>query len=218
MSARTGQFAGTAGPYPQAEGDNGMKNDEVVIGVSYSAKVGGKTVDVRIDGENARGGWNGTAVATGKPVRVKDARQIRGPAAGDGGRTVEPADDTGDTAPPSDDDLVPLTKLDKAKRAGKKAKGAKAPKEKVAKASKPPKEKKDKALSCLDAAAAVLKAKGEPMRCADMITAMKDKGLWETSAPTPASTLYSAVLREITNKGSASRFKKTDRGLFTLKE
>ena len=70
----------------------------------------------------------------------------------------------------------------------------------------------------MDAAAAVLKAKGEAMRCADMIAAMAEKDLWKTSAPTPAATLYSALLREITKKGSASRFKKTDRGLFTLKE
>ena len=72
-------------------------------------------------------------------------------------------------------------------------------------------------MSCLDAAAAVLKAKGEPMRCIDMIEAMKERGLWTTAAPTPAATLYSAILRELA-KGSASRFKKTDRGHFTLQE
>ena len=73
-------------------------------------------------------------------------------------------------------------------------------------------------MTCLDAAAAVLKAKGEPMRCADMVAAMKAQGLWETTAPTPAATLYSALLREITRKGDASRFRKSDRGLFTLKQ
>jgi len=54
------------------------------------------------------------------------------------------------------------------------------------------------------------------MRCADLITAMKEQGLWASSAPTPAATLSSARLREITTKGADSRFKKTGPGLFTL--
>ena len=35
---------------------------------------------------------------------------------------------------------------------------------------------------------------------------------------TPASTLYAAILREITAKGDASRFVKTERGKFALKD
>jgi hypothetical protein len=190
-----------------------MKKDEVTIGGTYGAKVGNKTLDVRIDSENAKGGWNAVAVATGKPVRIKDARQLRPAAATDGDRTVEPADE-GDST--TDGDLVPLTALDKEKkRAGKKGKGAKAPKEKPARAAKAPKEKKPKAMSCLDAAAAVLKAKGEPMRCKEMVAEMKEKGLWTTTAPTPEATLYSAILRELA-KGTESRFKKTERGHFGL--
>ena len=190
-----------------------MKKEDVTVGASYSAKVGKKPVDVRIESENAKGGWNATAADTGKPVRIKDARQLRGPAGAEGERTVEPADEAGGGA----DDPEPRSDKGK-KRGGSKAKAAKAPKEKTAKVKKPAKEKAPKAMSALDAAAAVLKAKGEPMRCADMIAAMKEKGLWETNAPTPSATLYSALLREITKKGSASRFKKTDRGLFTLKD
>ena len=195
-----------------------MKKEDVTVGASYSAKVGSRTMDVRIESENAKGGWNATGVDSGKPVRIKDARQLRGPAGAEGERTVEPADDANNT---DEGDLVPRTALHKEnKRGGKKGKVAKAPKEKAAKvkAPKAPKANKPKPMSALDAAAAVLKAKGEPMRCADMIAAMKEKELWETSAPTPSATLYSALLREITKKGSASRFKKTDRGLFTLKE
>jgi hypothetical protein len=197
MPPRAINPAGPARPVA-AEGEHAMKKDEVTVGSTYSAKVGARTLDVRIDGENARGGWNATGVDSGKPVRVRDARHLRGPAASAGGeRGIEPADaDGGGGADPSDagGDLVPLTKPDKVKRGGK----------------------KPKAMSCLDAAAAVLKAHGEPMRCADMIAAMKEEGLWETSAPTPAATLYSALLREITKKGPASRFTKSDRGLFAL--
>ena len=48
-----------------------------------------------------------------------------------------------------------------------------------------------------------------------MVTAMKEKGLWSSDAATPWATLYSAILRKITTKKETSRFKKTDRGLFT---
>lgn len=199
-----------------------MKKEEVTIGGTYSAKVGSRTLDVRIDGENTKGGWNGTAVDSGKPVRIKDARHLRAAAGADAeGRTVEPADEDGGGGA-ADDDLVPLTTLDKEKkRDGKKGKAAKAPKEKVAKvrtpkAKKPPKEKKEKPMSALDAAAAVLKAKGEPMRCKEMVEAMREKGLWTTTAPTPEATLYSAILREIGSKKGESRFKKTGRGHFGL--
>ena len=41
-------------------------------------------------------------------------------------------------------------------------------------------------------------------------------GLWATAAPTPAATLYSAILREVGKKGDKSRFRKTDRGHFAL--
>jgi hypothetical protein len=54
-----------------------MKKEDVSVGGTYSAKVGNKTIDVRIDSENAKGGWNATGVDSGKPVRIKDARQLR---------------------------------------------------------------------------------------------------------------------------------------------
>jgi hypothetical protein len=101
MSPRTRRFAGKAGPNPSVTGDTRMKKEDVQVGASYGAKVGKKTIDVRIDGENAKGGWNATAVATGKPIRVKDARQLRGPAGATG-------DDGGDDA--GGDDLVPLSR------------------------------------------------------------------------------------------------------------
>jgi hypothetical protein len=212
MCARAWNPAGAAGP-DTAEGERTMKKDEVVIGGTYSAKVGARTMGVRIDSENARGGWNATGVDSGKPVRIKDVRHLRGPAASaDGDRTVERADEaSGGAGDAGNSNALSLTK----ERGSKKVKAA-PPKEKVAKAKKPPKEKKPKAMSCLDAAAAVLKARGAPMRCKELVEAMKEQKLWETDAPTPAATLSSALLREITKKGSNARFTKTDRGLFAL--
>ena len=74
---------------------------------------------------------------------------------------------------------------------------------------------KAKNLSALDAAAQVLGETGQPMSCKEMIEAMAQKGYWSSpGGKTPASTLYSGILKEITTKGKESRFKKTDRGRF----
>jgi hypothetical protein len=122
---------------------------------------------------------------------------------------------------PTDPDLVPLTAMDKERKAGKgsaKSKATKEPKavKEAAAAREPKAAKVNEGMSCLDAAAAVLKAKGEPMRCKDLINEMFAKKLWHSDAPTPAATLYSAILREMGRKGAKARFRKTDRGHFAL--
>lgn len=107
-------------------------------------------------------------------------------------------------------DLVPLAK------AMKPAKATKGSKAKTPKAPKPAKAEKPKKTSGLDAAAQVLADAGQPMRCKDMVEMMLAKGLWKTDGKTPAATIYAAILREIQTKGTEARFKKTDRGLFTV--
>jgi len=94
----------------------------------------------------------------------------------------------------------------------------KAPKpEGAKKAKKEPKGSKEKKTSALDAAAKVLGENGEPMNCQEMIKAMSDKGYWKSPGGlTPHATLYSAILREIKAKGKEARFKKADRGKFSL--
>ena len=48
-----------------------------------------------------------------------------------------------------------------------------------------------------------------------MVAAAKDRGLWTPgSGKTPEQTLYSAIMREIRDKGDASRFEKDARGHF----
>jgi hypothetical protein len=74
-------------------------------------------------------------------------------------------------------------------------------------------------MSCLDAAAKVLKAAKEPMNCQEMIKAMADKGYWNSpNGLTPHATLYSAILRELKAKGAEARFMKAERGKFTATE
>ncbi len=55
-----------------------MKKAEVKVDGTYAAKVSGKVVPVRIDAENPRGGWDATNTATGRKVRIKSARRLRG--------------------------------------------------------------------------------------------------------------------------------------------
>lgn len=86
------------------------------------------------------------------------------------------------------------------------------------KAAKPAKQEAEKRLSALDAAAKVLAKSKEPMGCQELIDAMAKQKLWASpNGKTPAATLYAAILREITRKGTEARFKKTDRGRFAAR-
>jgi hypothetical protein len=90
---------------------------------------------------------------------------------------------------------------------------AKRPKQRNSQKAAAPKEKKN---SALDAAARVLAETGTAMTCQELITIMAEKGYWASpGGKTPQTTLYSAMLREITTKGANSRFQKTDRGKFS---
>ncbi len=74
-----------------------------------------------------------------------------------------------------------------------------------------------KKLGALDAAAKVLGQKKKSMTAKELIEAMSAKGYWKSpGGRTPHATLYSAMLREINTKGKDSRFKKVERGQFSI--
>jgi len=78
---------------------------------------------------------------------------------------------------------------------------------------------KPKRVTALDAAARVLAEEGKPMSCGDLIAAMAAKKYWSSpGGKTPGSTLYAAITREVKTKGSAARFKKTERGKFEVRK
>lgn len=53
------------------------------------------------------------------------------------------------------------------------------------------------------------------MRVQELIATMADQNQWKSPAgATPHATLYAAMMREARDKGSASRFRKVDRGMF----
>jgi hypothetical protein len=57
------------------------------------------------------------------------------------------------------------------------------------------------------------------MNTRQLIEVMSQKGYWTSpGGKTPWATLYSAILREITNDGDAARFVKTERGKFAFRK
>jgi len=221
-----------------------VKKSDVKIGGVYTAKVTNKIVQVRIDAESRYGGWDATNLTTNKKIRVRSAAKLRSAVGGHGAatgakkakgaskpkapakshstQTSAPTGETVATTEPSPsvcpncgsterDEDGDCAKCHEPKVADNDTK-AKKPRAKKAKADKP------KRTSGLDAAAKVLEESGEPMTAKAMVEAAEAKGYWKSPAgKTPHATVYSAILREITQKGDASRFVKTERGKFAAK-
>ncbi|MEW6199781.1 MAG: winged helix-turn-helix domain-containing protein [Planctomycetota bacterium] len=183
-----------------------MKKDEIKIGQCYEAKVSDRIVSVRIDSSNSHGGWNATNTATGKRIRIKSAQRLRR-AVPTGRKAAKQADAT------PEPEVNPTVEV---------ITGQPLPEGDCVKAAKPrrPKkaagEPKPKRVSALDAAAQVLADSDQPLRAKEMIEAMAERGLWSSpNGKTPEATLYAAILREISTKGSEARFRKVERGQFT---
>src|SRR5689334_3375219 len=147
---------------PRPNRSTGMKKDDVRIGSTYSAKVSGSVVPVRITQEKWKGdkhtGWVGTNTQTGRSVYVKSAQRLRGlvssaeeqpgPAAR-AARITPVANDAADVGPSgAGGEAVGISAVaaspvpPKAAKAGKGAKVKKhapAPKAAKGKAPKPPK-------------------------------------------------------------------------------
>jgi flagellar hook-length control protein FliK len=108
------------------------------------------------------------------------------------------------------------TKKTNTKKAAPRKKAAKKKTSAKASRAKPAKKANGK-LSAINAAAKVLGETKKALNCKGLVEAMADKGYWKSpGGQTPDRTLYSAILREINNKGKQSRFKKADRGQFAL--
>ena len=161
-------------------------NAGIRAGSRAFVKVGRNLVEVRVNGR-AEGGWNVTS-RTGKAMTVK---------------TLLTAD--GETLAAQEAEATATAKTPKAAPA----------KAKAAPAAPSPKAAPMKGLSLLNAAAAVLERSDAPMAVRGMIEEAKAQGLWTPrGGNTPEQTLYSAITREIKDKGGESRFRKEGRGLF----
>jgi len=182
-----------------------MKRNEITIGGVYRAKVSDKLTDVRIDQENPAGGWNATNLATGKNIRIKGAQRLRAQSNAKGKSTKNATSaNTGKSKLKATKDAKPAAKRDTAKRGGPTAK------------KKAIDEAQPKRTSGLDAAAQVLAKSKKPLTCKEIVEVAIEQKLWSPGGKTPHATIYSAIIREIANKGNESRFRKADRGKFEL--
>ena len=178
-----------------------MKKNDVKINGVYAVKVGRNTTGVRIMKENPHGGWDGVNIATNKAIRIKSPTRLHGPY---NPKAKQKTPATSATKTPTS---APVEKTK-----AKSAKDTKAAKEtnmgqRVAKTKRP---------SGLDAAAGVLAQAGQPLSAGEMVKQMLDQNLWQTKGQTPAATIYAAIIREIATKGKTARFRKVERGKFTL--
>jgi hypothetical protein len=216
-----------------------VNKNEIEVGNTYLAKTGGKQVEVRIERVIARGGWSATNLVNGRPVRIRDAKDLRPIKRKVEAAAVttydEAAMETPTVASDAANPAFAATAANNAVEAPAVADTATPDAVDAATADKPPvlvqgapkvvkkltrkkaaDAKSEKGMSCLDAAAEVLKAEGRPLTCKTLIEIMAGRNLWTTAAPTPSATLHNALMREIVKKGPASRFRKSDRGLFEL--
>jgi hypothetical protein len=200
-----------------------MKKNEIKIGQSYKVKVSGNIAEVRITGENPHGGWDGVNVATNRAVRIKSVQRIRSLVSRPAKRRVAKTLDEAEAANGTPAKKV-MTKAEYEAQAASEGgdvgpgaatspEAADEPKGKTKRATGEPRAKRP---SGLDAAAAVLAEAGKPLNAKEMVERMLATGMWTTGGKTPAATIYAAIIREIAAKGDQSRFRKVERGKFTL--
>jgi restriction system protein len=73
-------------------------------------------------------------------------------------------------------------------------------------------------VNSLDAAAEVLRRAGKPLHYAEITRLMLDSGLWNTDGKTPDATINARLAVDIKRNGSASRFQRTGKGIFALRD
>jgi hypothetical protein len=56
-----------------------MKAKDVCLNAYYYARVSGRVVKVRIEGESPYGGWDATNVETRRRIRIRSAQRLRAP-------------------------------------------------------------------------------------------------------------------------------------------
>jgi len=213
-----------------------MKKSNVQVGKTYAVKVSGSVVPVKIERENPHGGWDGTNAKTGKTVRIASAQRLRGLWPKKTMPIVTPETDASRVA--AREGLALSERSLALAAAGATATGEQTASEGATATSAPRAKRGRKAASeatgesgrdtgepdatggkqerpsLLNLAARVLAESSEPLTCQQMVERVLATGLWQTEGKTPAATLSSAILREVTTRGSASRFTKVERGKF----
>ncbi len=169
-----------------------MRNEDIHIGTAYTCKVGRNTIRVTVNEVLPDGGWL-VETHTGRTMTIRSAE-----------RFIEPAD-APEVATPRADQVEAEPTPDQGTERDTSEQGADTG-------------ETGGTMSLLDAAAHLLGQADEATRCKDLVEKAREQGLWapKRGGKTPDRTLYAAILREINTKGDASRFRKVERGHFTL--
>ena len=172
-----------------------MRSEDIHTEAAYTMKVGRNEVRVTVTEELEDGGWL-VETPTGRTMTVRNAERFIGRA---------DAQEGAENATPAAEDAQPEASPDRGTDGDTGAQGADTG-------------ETGGTMSLLDAAAHLLGQADEAMRCKDLVEQARQQGLWapKRGGKTPDRTLYSAILREITTKGDASRFRKVERGHFAL--
>ena len=172
-----------------------MQNEEIQVGAAYTLQVGRNAVQVTVAAEAENGGWL-VETHTGRTMTVRSAERFVA-------RVDAPAAPEAADTPASEPEAEPTPETDDARDTG--AQGVDT-------------EATGRTMSLLDAAVHLLGRAEGAMQCKDLVDQAREQGLWapKRGGKTPDRTLYAAILREITTKGDASRFRKVERGHFAL--
>jgi len=73
-------------------------------------------------------------------------------------------------------------------------------------------------VNSIDAAAKVLEDEGKPLHYREITKRIIDHGLWQTAGKTPEATLNANLGKDMKKFGAGSRFVRTGRGMFALRE
>lgn len=175
-----------------------MRSKDVKIGMLCETVVDdGQTVVVRITSEAKGGGWNAINTTNDKKVKIKNPRDLAPMVSSAAPQENEEEQEDGEDQEVDGGGEVADTTAE-----------TPIPK---------PRKTKSGAMTGVDAAAKILFDHGQPMGCQEIVAKAAEDGLWNPAGKTPAATLYSAILREITLKGDQSRFTKVSRGQFSIK-
>ena len=169
--------------------------DAIRLGQCFYARFATRDLVVRIDDTAPGGGWVARSLTHGRKVLIKSDDQILYRCDENGIQTV--ADET---VPNRRSKAVPPVK-----------------REPKIVSFPVPLPQPTGPLPLLDAAAFVLRESRAALSTREIVALVIERGLWEPTGTTPWGSLSAALNRDIQANGTRSRFKKSGRGLYSLR-
>jgi len=183
-----------------------MKNEKISLGQCWMVRLSKYDLCVRLESRDPDGGWIARVMSHGRKVKIKSVSQL-----------LYRCDRSEIYA------VAEETKPNRRSRAVVPPKAESIPRKPLLKKEKVIVEKEIpqkplSALSLLDAAAVVLRKSQSALSTREIIVLVVERKLWEPTGATPWATLNAALNREIQENGMLSRFRKKERGKYSLRE